>query len=446
MFWVVGIVQLVFILQRRAGHYEFPFFFIATSLLYFGGQLILFSSAEGEIYGREIAAFVLAATASNFAVHMGFNQALRMRVTGPSHVTVLRRTLLPFLLLVTITLIGFWSFAQLAGMAGGLLHIFDGQGNSIVWEDSAVHYIFAVQNLYFVFPIALFFWKQTDRKSFLLIAVIALLIPAANAFLLNRRFVFFLLSTTFILFLLFQYKFIFSRIMIFFAVPISMLVVTLFPLLRGDLPIFEVLSSRELSGLQIILGQHYGEVKNGVLSLSAIISAGEYEFGVGFFKQLFKDFIPSALIGRENKISIIGIDTVRFIVYNNYYYRIPENEYITGIVISIFQFSLLSLIMWYYIGYLFGRSWSRAYFEGELRSKIMYTAMVPVGMMALYYSPTAALSQSMKVWIIVQLTIFVARVTFRTKSRGAAQCIALSSRSRHAEDLRVSDSRRHRHT
>lgn len=411
-FWIIGVFQLRILLRKKTGHYEFPFFFTLVSLFYFGSQLIVFSVAEGDRYGSEIALFVMMAIASNFAVHIGFKSALaKARVERVTAATRFR-AIFPFLLLCGLTILAYYSFAKLAGMAGGYNQLFRGGGNSIVWEGPAVRYVFAVQNLNFVIPISLFLWRRTNRKAFLLLAIVATLVPIANALLLNRRFVFFLLVATLILFLLFQYRVVFPKLILVIAIPVGMAVITLFPLLRGTMPLSDVFNNN-VSVINLIVGQTYGETKNGTLALASCFRSGEYEYGLGFIKQVFKDFVPSSVIGRETKSAILGEDIIRDIVYGDYYYDIPSHEFITGISTGFFQLGIFCIVLWYAIGFAFGRNWYHAYYGGGFRDQILYTAMVPTGLMALYYAPTAALSQAIKIWIIIQLTFLLSRIVYR---------------------------------
>jgi hypothetical protein len=416
IFWIVCLAQLIRQLARREGHYEFPFFFVVTSTLYFGTQLALFTAQEGDQYSAEIAFFVAMAIGANFAVELGFRRGsrkVRESVAAAPHERI--RVMPTFMLHAVLIGIAYYGFNKLADMSGSYSDFLSGTGRTITWEGDAVQYTFAIQNLYFVLPITLFLWRNQRKNVFLLLAIIAAVIPILNAAMLNRRFAFFLLAAIFYLFAYFQHRHVVSKMMLAVALPLGMLVVSVFPLLRGGGSLEDALTLRGMSGAAVVVGQQFGEVKNGVLALSATLANDQYEYGIGFPTQLFKDFVPSSLVGRETKAALIGPDTIRELVFRQYSHYIPTNEYITGISQSFAQLSFLSLLLWYAMGRAFGRVWARARGLRRLRDQILYSSMVPTGLMALYYDPSAALSQGIKAWAIIQLTFFFGRMALRTR-------------------------------
>lgn len=410
---------MVVILRRTDGHYEFPFFAVATSTLYFGIQLVLFAFDQGQTFAPEIAFFAFFATLVNIALHAGFRRgaknSLKRRLTF--HQTKFR-WLFPFLLHLVLVLLGLQAFLLLSSMSGGVSTFLNTAGANIVWEGRAVQYTFAIQNFYFVYPICLFIWRGTGNRAFLALGVFSLIIPVIYAVMLNRRFVLFLLLSTFYLFLFFQYRLVMRKALIVILAPLAMVVVTIFPLLRSAMSIQEAIAARKLTGIELIIGQNFNEVHNGALSLMASFLNSEHEYGLGFIKQVIKDFIPSSVIGREMKSQLLGPDGLREIVYGIYRFDIPEHEFLTGVTIGFFQLGFLSLVLWYIVGFYFGNLWTRARKYGELKDQIMYTSMIPVGMMALYFSPTAAFSQAIKVWVIVNITFLFARLVIMKKPAG----------------------------
>jgi hypothetical protein len=363
------------------------------------------------------------ATLTNFAIYFGFYQALKRPYNGARALRMKKpRALLPLLLMVLLTAIGAFSFLQLSRMAGSVTAFLTGTGTGIVWEGIAVQYNFFIQNIYVVLPLSLFFWRSTGWRTFLLLAIFAAIIPILYAVLLNRRFVFFLLATTLMLFMFFEFRRGISKKILLLAMPSALLVVNLFPLLRSSRTLIEELERRGLAGIELFIGQQYGEVKNGALALTATFNEAEFDLGVGFLRQIFKDYVPSSFIGRDLKNAILGEEKHLDLVNQAYNFLIPTNEFITGITWSFMQFGFLSLVMWYVLGYSFGRLWRKVVRQGDLKSKVLYTSMMPAGMLALYYSPGVGLSLALRIWIIVSLAFLFARfVTRKIPMQGLAQ-------------------------
>lgn len=412
-----SLFQIFFLLRQPEGHYHFPFFAIVTSTFYFGTQLILFFRFSNGDFSAEITIFALFALVVNIVLHVGFWHGSQCRsYRGITAQETKIRTIFPFLLHFLLLVLGVTAFVKLASLAGGVSAFFSTAGAGIVWEGRAVQYTFAVQTLYIVYPICLFIWGATKRRAFLVLGVCALVLPLLYAALLNRRFVFFLLATSVYLFFFFQYRLVVKKFIIISAVPIALCVVTLFPFLRSSLSLRDAIAAKGLSGIELIIGQNFVEVRNGVLSLMSSLQNAEYDYGLGFFRQIFKDFVPSSIVGREVKAQIIGEDGLRELVYSDYFFDIPSHEFITGIAEGFYQLGFLSLILWYVIGRYFGFLWKRARYQGNLKDQIIYTTMIPTGMMALYYAPAPALSQAIKIWVIVYITFTFTRFILRSNS------------------------------
>lgn len=417
LFLIGCAIQIAILLWHPQGQYQFPFFAIATSMLYFGTQMVLFTFNQGQNFSAEVALFALLATLTNIVIHIGFvrgaKSGLTQAISAPSKKI---RTLLPFLLNLIFLLTAIHAFIQLSNMSGGVATFLDTAGANIVWEGEAVRYTLAIQTLYFVYPTCLFIWRATGNRAFLVLGCCTLVLPILYAVMLNRRFVFFLIATSFYIFLFFQYRIIIRKTLIVFAAPFSMSVVTLFPFLRDREGFWYALDSSGLTGIGLITGQTFGEVRNGALVLMTSFRNGEYEYGLGFLTQIVQDFVPSSVIGRETKKQLVGEDWVRDLVYSDYSVIVPTHEFVTGVAAGFVQLGLLSLVMWYLIGFYFGKLWTRAVKRGDLKSQVMYTVMIPTGMMALYYAPEPALSQTIKIWVIVNLTFVFAWFVVKSKS------------------------------
>ena len=409
LFWFIILLLCFYIFRQKEGHYKFSFFFILVTILYLGVQLLIFNDLEGDDYVYEISAYVIYTLLVNAAVIFGFRVGEKGKISPNNIKIVVLNTKLPFILLLVIVLLAFYSYLKLSTMMGGINAMYNGGANDVVWEGATVKYTFAIQNLYFVIPISLFLWKRLGMSSFLILAVLSSLIPLANAILLNRRFALFLLATTIYLFLYFQCNFKLKKIFMVILAPAGMAVVTLFPLLRSEYSFDQALDKSGLSGINMLIGNSYGEVKNATLGLAASITDMNNNFALGFIKQIFKDFVPSSIIGRDLKTEILGSDNLRQIVVDTYNYYIPSHEFVTGITTSYYELGMFALALWCAIGYFFGKQWAKAKL-GDLKCQVMYTAMIPAGLMALYYSPTAALSQAIKVYIVVNLCFILSRV------------------------------------
>lgn len=417
LFLIGCTIQIIIVLRQPKGQYQFPFFMIAISMLYFGTQMVLFTLNEGQNFSAEIALFALMATLVNIAIHIGFAHGARRKSTGDiSFPSKKIRTFFPFLLNLFFFLAATQAFIRLSAMSGGAAAFFDTAGAGIVWEGEAVRYTVAIQSLYFVYPTCLFIWRATGNRAFLVLGCCALVLPILYAVMLNRRFVFFLLATSFYLFLFFQYRIIIRKALIVFAAPFSMSVVTLFPFLRSADGFWDAIESSGLTGIGLIAGRTFGEVRNGALVLMTSFYNGEYEYGLGFLTQIVRDFVPSSVIGRETKNQLVGEDWVRDLVYSDYSITVPTHEFVTGVAAGFVQLAWLSLVMWYLIGLYFGKLWTLALKRGDLKSQVMYTVMIPTGMMALYYAPEPALSQTIKIWVIVNLSFVFTRLVVKSKS------------------------------
>lgn len=418
LFLFVTVTHLFFLLRKQDGQFHMPFFMLCVSGLYIGLQLLIFSLNEGRKYPLEITFFVFQLFLANLLTHVGFYSALKtknksfvatMPQTGPfwSHNYFIY---FPIFLILSIA---YFSFLQLGSLAGGMLNFLTHQGDAVEWTGVAVYYSFFVALLQILFPCTLYMWWKSKNPIMFFCLVASLFILMLYVLMLNRRSIFFIVVCTFWCFGYFTGTFRARKRAIILGLPIALLVLQIFPLLRSANTLAFEIARTGVTPVELILGRAYGEAKNGVLVTFTTLLEGNYQYGLSFVKQLFKDFVPSALIGRELKYSMLGNEPYIDSVLSTYAFTIPGNEFITGIAWLFTQFGLISPFFWFLLAYLVGVIYKRSVLKRQIFAVIVYTCIVPTSMLALYFSPAVALNSFIKISIVVGTLYFFQKLVIR---------------------------------
>ena len=412
LFFAVTIALAGYSLSRRDGVYEFPFLATMAVMLYVGPQLLAFERAEGGVFGGEMLLFTVLVLCSLVACHLGFYMALgpaRRRAALAARAGALKtfpaRQDLVVATLGVLVVAGWYSFIRLSALAGGVGAFLSGGFRDIRWEDEAVWYTFFIQNLQLVFALSLFLWDRRRDAITLCLTLASVAVPALYAVELRRRSVFFDLAIIVALFYFFKGRRI-PKLYIPVAVVVALFVVVAFPQLRKEgVTLSDVVGERPSTALLLDTG--FNEVKNGALATSASLNAGRYEYGWGFLSQLIKDTVPSALVGRETKERLVGQDRLDLLVFEQYDFDMPSNEFRTGVAWMTFQFGLFGVLFWGVLGAAFAALWARATATASLAARALYAYCAPLGMTAFLYSPGAEATLLLRCLVIFAVIAFL---------------------------------------
>ena len=274
-------------------------------------------------------------------------------------------------IILTFLLLIFYSFIKIINLSGGLTNYLFSSYDILVWEGEAVKLNFFIQLIYILIPILLVLYNIYEKKYLYVMILISLIIPFMYIIFQNRRLEFFTIGLSFYFYFFLLKGKRMKRSYLIIGSFLSLFVLNIFPYLRAsDSTLESALANGREKG--IIINNEYNEIQNGVLLVSASVSNLSFNYGLGIVKQVFKDFIPSSVIGRDFKNSILGNDSMRILVYEKTRFEIPSNEFVTGIAWVFYELGLLFFIFWYLIGYYSRKLWNRLILYPHSKNFVLY--------------------------------------------------------------------------
>lgn len=406
IFWISVFSFAYYSFRKQNGLLHFPFFFNVIIACFFGPQLNSFSYYEN--FSDELNLAIITILLSNLLLYIGFyNGLINEKIKLGDSFKINYKSVFRFSFFFSVII--FYCFYSLIKIKGGLLNfLFNYYDDYSLLEDSSVWLTFIVQLVYIVIPINLIIYHFTKRNNFIYLNIILLIIPLIYIIFLNRRFAFFNIAIVYYLYFYLVKGKKLNLLKVGFFLFFSIAVYIASPFLRSsDSTINDTFT--KFSEESIFVPKKYGEINNCVLTTNTFYDFSKIEYGLGFIKQVFKDYVPGILIGKQNKKDILGDDILRNEVFKKYYYVIPDHEFVTGIGFVTYQFGFLGLIFWFFLGYYFKKIWNSIY--NNKFNIIIYLCAINIGLVAIYYSPTNALS------LLIRLLIFYKLFQFASKIR-----------------------------
>jgi hypothetical protein len=302
------------------GLFRFPFLFcgiwIAFVLLDFG-EFILKGGALYAIYHDTgvvgVALILLVGSAicglGGYALvnrRMASSPGYRPQTIPPSQIR--------FMHIASIVVAGLAgvAFVALANLGGGLrAYIFSSGGYDITYEGLPVYLIFVVRFIYGSIVIQLWIWARTRNNFHLILALLFSIISFIQIFFLFRRSEVIIIGVFYGYFLTNYYNFRIGRLQAFMGVAAMIIVLRLFPLLRGE----EGSSNLVASFWQAIGSERLtfenSEIGSALYRLHESIASATFGYGTMFWNAFVKQFVPAGLVGHDFKSSLM-FDTIEY--------------------------------------------------------------------------------------------------------------------------------------
>jgi hypothetical protein len=316
---------------------------------------------------------------------------------------------------------GLAGFLALARLAGGPLEFFSVDGAyALEWRGDSVMYEFISQLSY---PgLACMLLAALHKPSAARWSAVALVsaVPVAHVALLGRRGHAASLALTLVVCVYFVRGYTVRRRWVLAAAALGAVFVLVAPAYRGSLslgadrgnlrmPIHEALASaigRE--------GSH--EVRNAVLRVGALRSAGYMGLGSAFLARAVQDILPRSVIGSDTKDAMIGsitrvsIDDLSFARYG---FEKPFYEYQTAVAEAYGEFGVAGLALFSVTGALFALAW-RSACRGGVFSQVVYVGLAPLALQGMTWTLSTILTR----WL--HLCLFLWPLLFFGGHRSAA--------------------------
>ncbi|ASF45700.1 hypothetical protein [Methylovulum psychrotolerans] len=291
--------------------------------------------------------------------------------------------------------IAFFSFYKLAGLSGGLVEHYSVEGNyELEWTGLPVAYVFFVRLIYPGLMLCLLAALHKPTTLRILTVFIGTLLPLANVFLLGRRTEAVFLLLTFGLCFFFQKRWIPRRSLVITMIILGGIMVMVMPSYRSHSQIGADYSEiLEMDIEKIVTSQVEGkepvEFIYPVVQLPATQQAFEFNYGLGFYNRLIKEWVPALFVGREFK-STLMIDGPDFAKHTiNYYSWEASYGWIPlGMTDAFREFWFFGAFLYFLIGRGFRFIWDHAHIGSDMAYKVFYITLASEAMLTILHGVT----------------------------------------------------------
>lgn len=164
---------------------------------------------------------------------------------------------------------------------------------------------------------------------------------------------------------------------------------------EGKKSLMENLNSLEFSISRANITLQKGEIYNAFVGMEALQVYGSYDFGAYNWNGIVKNYIPTVLVSRDFKDSLMFSNESNELVS----YLTRSGSTMTGYFDSFLSFGLLGFIKFYVIGYIMGYFWRRR--EQSNISLMLYFTLLTPGLHLLTHSSNYFFSELFFILIIV---------------------------------------------
>jgi len=291
--------------------------------------------------------------------------------------------------------VAYISFYMLAGLSGGIReHYSVGGSYGLEWSGLPVALVFFNRMVYPGLALCLLATLHKPNIVRVTVVIVGTLLPLANIILLGRRTEFVFLMLTFGLCFFFKRRWVPPRSWAVAAMIFGCLMVIAMPEYRrysqigADQTKILDIDVRELL-LAEIKAERPVEFVYPVVQLPATQRALEFNYGLGFYNMLVKEWVPSILVGRDfkNALFIEGPDFEKHT--KRYYSWAPRHGWIPLGTTDVFlEFWYFGAFLFFLIGWGFRILWDRSYSGGDLGYAVFYITLIPEAMLTILHGVT----------------------------------------------------------
>ncbi|MBE9135945.1 hypothetical protein IQ254_01780 [Nodosilinea sp. LEGE 07088] len=178
----------------------------------------------------------------------------------------------------------------------------------------------------------------------------------------------------------FSYRIIPPRWLSLLAIFLTMALIPLFAIMRGD--VWEALFSRSLTladlrfALDSLLSnESILELRNAALTVEAAQSTGKFGFGSGLWNRIIFQYVPGQLVGYELKDSLY-IQLSDYDLEELFRYVAPTGSTFTGLGDSFREFSYFGCLVFAGMAYWFKHLWVLSTRYNNFYSQVLYISLV----------------------------------------------------------------------
>ena len=403
-FVVITVSTIIWSLKRKDRVFQYPLLSGSVWLFYVGVQALgvminprMLPHGALADHGVEKALFVATCCVlCGFWGYIAKQTKVKVHNKKPHRLFVERRLWFGGILLI---LLAWASQLKLAGLSGGLLVHYSVEGSyTLNWSGLPVAFVFFTR---LVYPgLAICLRRALKRPSFTAWSVVAAgaALPLANIVLLARRNEAVILVLVIALAYFFERGWVPKRSTVIAAMVIGSVMVIVVPSYRAhsqlgaDSSKIWSIDVKETVISQIIDGDR-SEFHYPVVQLAATDRAMEFNYGIGFYNRVVKEWVPSILVGRSFKEKLL-LDAVDFRSHTLLYYGwAPQYGWIPTAIVDVFrEFWYLGALLFYPLGRWMKNLWIRA-IAGSAGSRIFYIAVAPLAMISVISGLTLMVSQ-----------------------------------------------------